>query len=48
MITNGLNHYFCQMDFENERYQFLEDIPEYSRQSQSQSHKTIKNKKQKN
>jgi hypothetical protein len=23
MVTNGLNHYFCQMDFENEKYQFL-------------------------
>jgi hypothetical protein len=20
MVTNGLNHYFCQMDFENEKY----------------------------
>ena len=29
MVTNGLNHYYCQMDFENERYQFLKDIPEY-------------------
>lgn len=34
MVTNGLNHYYCQMDFENERYQFLKDIPEYSAQSQ--------------
>ncbi len=31
MVTNGLNHYYCQMDFENERYQFLKDIPEYAR-----------------
>ncbi|MDN3666989.1 type I restriction enzyme HsdR N-terminal domain-containing protein [Algibacter miyuki] len=29
MVTNGLNHYYCQMDFKNERYQFLKDIPEY-------------------
>ena len=29
MVTNGLNHYFCQMDFENERYQFLRDLPDY-------------------
>ena len=29
MVTNGLNHYYCQMDFEEERYQFLKDIPEY-------------------
>jgi hypothetical protein len=32
MITNGLNHYYCQMDFENEKYQFLKDIPDYSSQ----------------
>ncbi|GAL61852.1 type I restriction enzyme HsdR N-terminal domain-containing protein [Algibacter lectus] len=32
MVTNGINHYYCQMDFENERYQFLKDIPEYSSQ----------------
>jgi hypothetical protein len=31
MVTNGLNHYYCQMDFENERYQFLKDIPEYKK-----------------
>ena len=31
MVTNGLNHYFCQMDFENEKYQFLQDVPEYNR-----------------
>jgi hypothetical protein len=30
MVTNGLNHYYCQMDFENKRFQFLEDIPAYS------------------
>lgn len=29
MITNGLNHYYCQMDFKEEKYQFLKDIPEY-------------------
>lgn len=27
MVTNGLNHYFCKMDFENETYLFLKDIP---------------------
>ena len=31
MITNGLKHYYCQMDFENGRYQFLNDIPNYSK-----------------
>ena len=29
MVTNGLNHYYCEMDMENERYSFLETIPEY-------------------
>jgi hypothetical protein len=27
MVTNGLNHYFCQMDFENEKYLFLNELP---------------------
>lgn len=27
MVTNGLNHYFCKMDFENEKYIFLKDLP---------------------
>lgn len=30
MVTNGLDHYFCQMDFENEKYQFLADLPNYT------------------
>lgn len=30
MVTNGLNHYYCQMDFEAERYNFLKDIPDYT------------------
>lgn len=29
MVTNGLNHYFCQMDFENEKYLFLKELPDY-------------------
>jgi len=29
MVTNGLNHYFCQMDFENEQYVFLKEAPNY-------------------
>ncbi len=29
MVTNGLEHYFCQMDFKNKRYVFLEEIPDY-------------------
>ncbi len=27
MLTNGHNHYFCKMDFENEKYQFLTELP---------------------
>lgn len=30
MVTNGLNHYFCQMDFENEKYIFLKELPEFT------------------
>ncbi|QDO95388.1 type I restriction enzyme HsdR N-terminal domain-containing protein [Formosa sediminum] len=30
MVTNGLNHYYCQMDFEAEHYNFLKDIPNYN------------------
>ena len=29
MVTNGHNHYFCHMDFENEKYQFLTELPSY-------------------
>jgi hypothetical protein len=29
MVTNGINHYYCAMDFESERYQFLKEIPDY-------------------
>lgn len=33
MLTNGLNHYFCLMDFENEKYTFLENLPNYNHKS---------------
>ncbi len=29
-VTNGIEHFYCQMDFENEKYVFLKDIPVYS------------------
>lgn len=29
MVTNGLEHFYCQMDFENERYVFLKEITNY-------------------
>ena len=31
MVTNGLDHYFCQMDHKQERYVFLKDLPNYRR-----------------
>ena len=30
MVTNGLNHYFCQMNFEKEHYVFLKQLPNFS------------------
>lgn len=30
MITNGLQHYYCKMDYENQQYVFLKNIPDYS------------------
>ncbi len=29
MVTNGVNHYFCQIDYEKASYIFLEDLPSY-------------------
>ena len=31
MVTNGLAHYYCQMDFEKEHYSFLETLPVYKK-----------------
>ncbi|CAZ98632.1 Conserved hypothetical protein [Zobellia galactanivorans] len=31
MVTNGLDHFYCRMDFESEKYTFLRDIPDFSR-----------------
>ncbi|CAM3679075.1 type I restriction enzyme HsdR N-terminal domain-containing protein [Mucilaginibacter galii] len=28
-VTNGLQHYYCSIDFENSAYQFLEQPPDY-------------------
>ena len=30
IVTNGLQHYFCKLDYENEHYIFLKEIPEYT------------------
>ncbi|SHL29753.1 type I restriction enzyme HsdR N-terminal domain-containing protein [Myroides odoratimimus] len=29
-VTNGLNHYYCQMDYENSKYVFLRELPNYN------------------
>ncbi|WP_418653247.1 type I restriction enzyme HsdR N-terminal domain-containing protein [Tenacibaculum soleae] len=29
VVTNGLQHYFCKLDKENETYIFLKEIPDY-------------------
>ena len=29
IVTNGLEHFYCAMDFKNECYTFLQDIPNY-------------------
>ncbi|GGI57793.1 type I restriction enzyme HsdR N-terminal domain-containing protein [Winogradskyella haliclonae] len=31
MVTNGINHYYCQTDLEAEHYSFLKDIPDYNK-----------------
>ena len=29
IVSNGLNHYCCRMDYEHNTYTFLDDIPDY-------------------
>lgn len=29
MVTNGLDHFFCRMDYEAEKYIFLEELPPF-------------------
>ena len=29
MVTNGMAHYYCTMDYEAQQYRFLEEIPYY-------------------
>ena len=33
MVTNGINHFFCSMDYQQEKYLFLKDLPSYSKQN---------------
>lgn len=28
-VSNGLHHYYCRIDFENQGYQFIEELPDY-------------------
>ena len=29
VVSNGLQHYVCKMDYQSKKYLFLEDIPDY-------------------
>ena len=29
IVSNGIRHYCCRMDYENNSYIFLQDIPDY-------------------
>ncbi len=31
VVSNGLQHYICKMDYESKKYVFLEDIPSYKK-----------------
>jgi len=31
MLTNGLHHYFCQMDFKNQTYRFIDELPVFEK-----------------
>jgi len=30
IVTNGLQHYYCKIDFERENYKFVEELPAYT------------------
>jgi hypothetical protein len=30
MVSNGVQHYCCRMDYEHQKYEFLQAIPDYS------------------
>lgn len=30
VVSNGLQHYICKMDYEGQKYLFLRDIPDYA------------------
>jgi hypothetical protein len=29
MLTNGLNHYYCQIDYHQQQYHFLPELPDF-------------------
>ena len=29
VVTNGLNHYCCQIDYEKKSFEFIREIPDY-------------------
>lgn len=29
VVSNGIDHYICKMDYEDKKCVFLEDIPDY-------------------
>ena len=31
IISNGMEHYCCKMDYEHQKYVFLQDIPDYEK-----------------
>ena len=31
IISNGMEHYCCKMDYEHQKYLFLQDIPDYEK-----------------
>ena len=30
LVSNGMQHYCCEIDFQHSNYRFLEEVPEYS------------------
>lgn len=30
MVTNGMEHYFCTMDYKQQRYEFIQDLPAFT------------------
>jgi hypothetical protein len=30
VVSNGLQHYYCRIDFEKQAYQFIADLPEFN------------------